>query len=806
MIINFLQTRKPPVLPSLQSPHLKLNRGTAFADDIDALRGFGKDNTDSLGELLFQFFRYYGHEIDYDMAVLSVRNGNLLSKIDKGWHQTTNNRLCVEEPFNTNRNLGNTADDTSFRGLHMELRRAFELIAEAKLEECCEEYVFPKEEQRIWEKPVPQPRPILSRSTSQSRGGRGGNYRGGRHNNHARNGNNSRRASSASSGPMDNGTNYVPQVLPPSITPHEAWLRNQAAQEQLHNDLYTTFSVLRQQEDNLRYQLYAQSQAYQQGHAQAFQQSQRLQPSGSNITSQQAMDRQRGNSFDNPPLTAPLRPDMYFYPLQLQPGHMYGHQSPGTYPSSPSMSPALPEPRRSLHRSNVTGGQGAAGASGGSLRSHSQPAARSVPSPLNLPGAAPPSSGLSGFSSHRQAGGVLIPNFIADENLDPRLESEPAFAESPPDGAPKEYVGYYVSNPPKPRWRREPVIIPAIPAFGDIQRRRRLSTDQFPQVVLDRIRRTSRSPSPHRGQSVSANVAPFKGTQPATTGSNLRPLGNRVPAPLVVNGSSSTVLSPPGPQAAVSEPTVLASPAVVSSKPVVGLAAQSPRLTRVASLEPDHIGYPSAQDVLIQNRPLTAPVVNGSVSRMHDSSQTSPAGLVNKATVDSIPSILYLPEELGEIRVSLSKGDGTGRKSQNGAMSPLDNGSGQIEAAREEIPHLSPVYEARTPSPTANRKFEATLDDVRHDPKSGVQSVDHESRPTLRFALANSTKISPKQNQGLKPNGHTRASKSEGGGVGSWQKIPKKKKGQTFDHNVTSGENQNQGEQLPRNDSERKGG
>jgi hypothetical protein len=82
-----------------------------------------------------------------------------------------NNRLCVEEPFNLTRNLGNTADDTSFRGLHLELRRAFSLIAEAKLKDCCEQFVFPAEEERIWEKPPPQPRPVLSRSASQS--GRG---------------------------------------------------------------------------------------------------------------------------------------------------------------------------------------------------------------------------------------------------------------------------------------------------------------------------------------------------------------------------------------------------------------------------------------------------------------------------------------------------------------------------------------------------------------------------------------------------------------------------------------------------------
>ncbi|KAG4305937.1 hypothetical protein PORY_000847 [Pneumocystis oryctolagi] len=154
MIINFLQMRNPPILPSLhQLPHEQNESSiiggidVSFFDDIDALKSFGEKNTESLGGLLFAFFRRYAYEFDYDRYVISVRHGHYLSKSAKGWHLTQNNRLCVEEPFNTKRNLGNTADDITVKGLQIEFRRAFHLIANYyDLKEACADYIFAYEE------------------------------------------------------------------------------------------------------------------------------------------------------------------------------------------------------------------------------------------------------------------------------------------------------------------------------------------------------------------------------------------------------------------------------------------------------------------------------------------------------------------------------------------------------------------------------------------------------------------------------------------------------------------------------------
>ncbi|KAK6335918.1 hypothetical protein TWF730_003292 [Orbilia blumenaviensis] len=179
MIVNFLQTREPPILPSLhQREHKKRppqhGVDVSFDDDIETLRGFGKANTESLGSLLFNFFKRYGYEIDFEKSVVSIRMGKLISKAEKKWDALFGNRLCVEEPFSIARNLSNGADDNAVRGIHEEFRRAFKLLAETppNLTAWCEEYVFPKEELPSASDFVkPASRPIqITRSNSASKG------------------------------------------------------------------------------------------------------------------------------------------------------------------------------------------------------------------------------------------------------------------------------------------------------------------------------------------------------------------------------------------------------------------------------------------------------------------------------------------------------------------------------------------------------------------------------------------------------------------------------------------------------------
>src|SRR5277367_6631162 len=259
MIINFLQTRSPPILPSLQQqPNLKrkVMNGidVTFDKDVSLYSGYGSRNKDSLGQLLFQFFRYYGHELDFEKKVISVLLGKVISKVEKGWSFLQDNRLCVEEPFNISRNLGNTADDTSMRGIHLELRRAFDLVAEGKLELCCEQYEPPVDETRtsdIFKPPVS--RPILTQAPAQTTRIPKTSARAGKLGNHFNRG-----ANTTSHRPSTRSATYL-RNLPFQMTPQELQLQAQHQQHLLHDHLFQQYQYLQAQEQELRMQLHQQA-------------------------------------------------------------------------------------------------------------------------------------------------------------------------------------------------------------------------------------------------------------------------------------------------------------------------------------------------------------------------------------------------------------------------------------------------------------------------------------------------------------------------------------------------------------------
>ncbi|KAG9326927.1 hypothetical protein KVV02_001877 [Mortierella alpina] len=154
MVINFLQMRSPPILPTLHdmphelSPDNQVINGnnTSFFSDLSQLEGFGSTNKESLGGLLYAFFRKFAIEFDYDHHVISVRHACYLTKESKGWNKPGRHYrlLCVEEPFDTTRNLGNSCDMASSKGLKQEFRRALDILNNnGTLDQVCEQWVFP---------------------------------------------------------------------------------------------------------------------------------------------------------------------------------------------------------------------------------------------------------------------------------------------------------------------------------------------------------------------------------------------------------------------------------------------------------------------------------------------------------------------------------------------------------------------------------------------------------------------------------------------------------------------------------------
>ena len=463
----------------------------------------------------------------------------MISKEGKKWHLMQNNRLCVEEPFNTDRNLGNTADDTSFRGIHLEMRRAFDLVKEAKLAECLEQYEFPAAEERIWEKPAPKPPPVLSRSRSQSqssaRGNRGGfgNRGVGRYGPHHRSGPGARRASSAaamnkyvaSQGGLQ-GTRGCDNLL------REHPLQAQYERLRLHDRLFNEFQFLQQQEHELRLiqaQRELEAQMTQANHAPR---------NGSSVAHQRAAGHLPPiPTHHQVPLTAPLRGGQYFYPFAYPQVQGTPPQSVHTQPSSPSMKPAQLDLRRSVHRSSV-----AESAHAANHRSHSQPA-RPLPVSVAIQSAPPLPLNSAAFLQYQQYRQQQLYNQIEQGRYrhpevlmyqDPRQlpMDQPLEAD-----VPKEYVGYWVNDSPPPRPYRDD---PRLPPYQDLQSRARGVPQSF-----SRLTDTSRSPSPSpvlpfrdRAYSVrSASSAPSGPLQPRMERVQAAAPGPRPSGPVIVNGS-----------------------------------------------------------------------------------------------------------------------------------------------------------------------------------------------------------------------------------------------------------------------------
>lgn len=444
-----------------------------------------------------------------------MRGGNLLSKEAKGWHLLQNNRLCVEEPFNTSRNLGNTADDTAFRGVHLELRRAFRAVVEGKLDDCCEQYEFPPEEERCFERPPPQPRPVLSNPSQSYRGGRGGG-RGGRNSSHfARGGFNNRRPSHTPSKPggfrHGNG--------PPDVS-----YQAQQAQHVLHDQLYQQIQILQAQEQELRMQL--QNQALLTGRSppvlvrQPFMQFPvpQHQESASDENS-----RSRSGTVDHPPLNPSMRQNVYYAPGYM-PFAVPGVQASNTNPPSPSATSAVPELRRSPRRSSA-----ANGSPKGSNRAHSQPA-RSLHSPTSQSFAPLYSTSHPGDSlqDSKQRNGSVGGTHGDDDNC--------FMSSSMPSGAydnqQPEFMGYYLASSPQ-GYQQNPMLSPMSGPVGlALQQNGFLSFVANPQEYISLLR--TNEPAASSDQTSSSGSQNGSSQQQRSTSRPEAP-GDR--GPLIVDGS-----------------------------------------------------------------------------------------------------------------------------------------------------------------------------------------------------------------------------------------------------------------------------
>lgn len=692
MVISFLQRRDPPILPSLQKMHGKRStingKESDFADDLDSLRGWGDANKETLPDLLFYFFLHYGYEFEYSNYVVSVKEGRLLSRKEKGWDNPADKearcRLCVEEPFNTPRNLGNSADDYAWHGIHTEIRRAYEFLADGgRLDQACEQFEFPPEPEKVlFQRPPPKPKPTLTRSASQS-GGRPnhepgtGRRKGGNRNQSAQRAGN-RRASSGASYSAQRGTFLQ---SPPVGTNSADYFQ---AKGNLHDQLYQQYQYLQAQQDALRSQLVAQQQSQ---HAQAQAQARAGDLAG--VGSPHHRTQLANGSLASPrymndaPQTAPLLQHyVWGYPRSFP--HPQGAMPPpgqrtregtNTNPSSPSLVAAVPALRRQTQRQSMPEG------ANGSIRSQSQPG-RSIPHPALL-------------QQHVQNGGSLydvgapgspyqnvrLSHVYAQGQPGTHVQYSPmAHMQPVPNGTdtamPKEYVGYYVGQSPSlgPQYANAAQMqIPSIPALRDPpQRQRRVTPDLMPPIANGR--HASRSPSP-----LGDHLRSY------STTSDLRASHSHS----VMMQSPTTYEPPTSAAAAASAPATeldLGGPIIVNGSNPPSLPKPAERVNGMhsgslpARLETaKDADLARAYSLPLRQMDTNLPDLDTNIDRYAASPRISPS-----------------PRSRMAPRLDLSP---------NGQTAGTNGSTGAYEPAPVSAALLSPVAELRTPSPTHPQSF-----------------------------------------------------------------------------------------------------
>ncbi|KAG9310988.1 hypothetical protein JVU11DRAFT_8866 [Chiua virens] len=150
LVIYFLiHVKNPPVLPNLQQvpPLRPISRedthigeyNTWFFDDIELLcQRWQSSNTESVAELLIDFFRYYSRDFLYNTGIASIRAG-LLKKESKGWQNDLSNskyndarernRFCIEDPFETGFNVARCVTREGLYQIRGEFMRASRILA-----------------------------------------------------------------------------------------------------------------------------------------------------------------------------------------------------------------------------------------------------------------------------------------------------------------------------------------------------------------------------------------------------------------------------------------------------------------------------------------------------------------------------------------------------------------------------------------------------------------------------------------------------------------------------------------------------
>jgi len=152
MVIQFLQTRSPPILPCLHAPSLTCKGVTKTlppacakvqgieiryhgcdsetGDDVSFLHGFGEENEATVQELVIQFFNFIAREVNIGKECFSVAEGRIKPADKSAFKHKHSAIMCVEDPFDPSDNVARSVTEASYKRIIAEFVRAGHVACE----------------------------------------------------------------------------------------------------------------------------------------------------------------------------------------------------------------------------------------------------------------------------------------------------------------------------------------------------------------------------------------------------------------------------------------------------------------------------------------------------------------------------------------------------------------------------------------------------------------------------------------------------------------------------------------------------
>ena len=149
--LQFLQTSNPPVLPNIQQGDKRILReveGTIYdltmnENPADLIKS---DNSDSIGDLIIDFFDQFSNNWPWDENVISIRSGKMISRKEKNWEEDKpklidalvdenklrlgKHSLPVEDPFDHLHDLSRVLRTEGVMDIREEFLRAYRVLNE----------------------------------------------------------------------------------------------------------------------------------------------------------------------------------------------------------------------------------------------------------------------------------------------------------------------------------------------------------------------------------------------------------------------------------------------------------------------------------------------------------------------------------------------------------------------------------------------------------------------------------------------------------------------------------------------------